>query len=373
MTTSALCHAYDVIEKHLRSLEAINQDVESPLLITMLLSKFPKQVLTQISEKKGDSDDWTVAMIRKSLKKYIENREFADLHCQQYDTEYQSSVRFTTEAFYTGSGVAKTLQPKCHFCKNSHWSDECEVFQTVSDRKTRVKGHCFVCLRGGHFAECNVNRPCVYCKKLGIHHRSLCPNHFPSGDGLRQQSSTTSENQTVVQSTQRTSEGAVLVPYTAVGDTTSCLAADELVLMQTASVKLQNLLCNRSTQARLLFDCGSQRTYITQQTAHKLDLVITKTEKLSVCTFGSKTTKHLVTGTSDILIQLKNGTLFKMKVNIVPRISGTISRAAIGAGKLKKVVNIFDLADSIPYEEESSTIDILLGNDYYLDLVMCMG
>ena len=45
-TTSTLCHAYDVIEKHLRSLEAINQDVESPLLITMLLSKFPKQVLT---------------------------------------------------------------------------------------------------------------------------------------------------------------------------------------------------------------------------------------------------------------------------------------------------------------------------------------
>ena len=76
LTTSALCHAYDVIEKHLRSLEAINQDVESPLLITMLLSKFPKQVLTQISEKKGNSDDWTVAMIRKSLKKYIENREF---------------------------------------------------------------------------------------------------------------------------------------------------------------------------------------------------------------------------------------------------------------------------------------------------------
>ena len=120
----------------------INQDVESPLLITMLLSKFPKQVLTQISEKKGDSDDWTVAMIRKSLKKYIENREFADLHCQQDDTESQSSVRSTTEAFYTGSGAAKTLQPKCHFCKNSHWSDECEVFQTVSDRKTRVKGHC---------------------------------------------------------------------------------------------------------------------------------------------------------------------------------------------------------------------------------------
>ena len=146
-TTSALHHTYDAIEKHLRSLEAINRDVESQLLITMLLSKFPKQVLTQISEKKSDADNWTVNMIRKSLKKYIENREFADLHCQQDDTESQSSVRSTTEAFYTGSGMAKPLQPKCHFCKNSHWSDECNVFQTISDRKTRVKGHCFMCLR----------------------------------------------------------------------------------------------------------------------------------------------------------------------------------------------------------------------------------
>ena len=59
---------------------------------------------TKISEKKGDSDDLTVAMIRKLLKKYVENREFADLHCQQDDTEYQSSARSTTEAFYTGSG-----------------------------------------------------------------------------------------------------------------------------------------------------------------------------------------------------------------------------------------------------------------------------
>ena len=223
-----------------------------------------------------------------------------------------------------------------------------------------------------------MNRPCVCCKKSGIHHRSLCLNHFPSGDAPVQPSSKTSENQAVAQSTQRTSEGAVLAPYTGdkqevVGDTTSCLTADELVLMQTASVKLQNLSHNRSTQARLLFDCGSQRTYITQQTSHKLDLVITKTEKLSMCTFGSKTTTDLITGTLEILMLLKDGTLFKMKVNIVPRISGTISRMAVSAGKLKKVVNVFDLADSIPHEEESFTIDILLGNGYYLDLVMCTG
>ena len=84
-----------------------------------------------------------------------------------------------------------------------------------------------------------MNRPCVYCKNSGIHHRSLCPSHFPSGHALVQPSSNTSENQTVAQATQRLSEGTVLAPNTSeiqkvVGDTTSCHAADELVLMQTA-------------------------------------------------------------------------------------------------------------------------------------------
>ena len=41
-TTSALCHTHDVIEKHPRLLEVINQDIESQLLISILLSKFPK-------------------------------------------------------------------------------------------------------------------------------------------------------------------------------------------------------------------------------------------------------------------------------------------------------------------------------------------
>ena len=83
----------------------------------MLLSKFPKQVLTQISEKKSDADDWTVNMMRKSLKKYIENREFADLHCQQDVTESQSSVRSTTEAFYTEVGWPNQYSPSVTFAK----------------------------------------------------------------------------------------------------------------------------------------------------------------------------------------------------------------------------------------------------------------
>ena len=75
-----------------------------------------------------------------------------------------------------------------------------------------------------------MNRPCVYCKKSGIHHRSLCPNHFPSRDAPVQPSSKTLENQAVAQSTQRTSEGAVLAPYT--GDKRRLLETQLPVLKQ---------------------------------------------------------------------------------------------------------------------------------------------
>lgn len=31
-----------------------------------------------------------------------------------------------------------------------------------------------------------------------------------------------------------------------------------------------------------------------------------------------------------------------------------------------------DLADTLPYENESTTVDFLLGNDYYLDIVLML-
>ena len=40
-------------------------------------------------------------------------------------------------------------------------------------------GNCFNCLRRGHqLPQCRFKKSCYHCKKVGNHHRSLCPQAF---------------------------------------------------------------------------------------------------------------------------------------------------------------------------------------------------
>ena len=61
-----------------------------------------------------------------------------------------------------------------------------------------------------------------------------------------------------------------------------------------------------------------------------------------------------------------------VSANIVPTISGTIQRKSIRLSpeSVDNLVNSVDLADQIPSEYESSTIELLIGNDFYLGFIM---
>ena len=71
--------------------------------------------------------------------------------------------------------------PVCAYCEGSHWTDECRRYRTIEDRKQRIKGKCFICLKPGHRSkECRVVKACYHCKQTCEHHRSLCPKKFMS-------------------------------------------------------------------------------------------------------------------------------------------------------------------------------------------------
>ena len=65
---------------------------------------------------------------------------------------------------------------------------------------------------------------------------------------------------------------------------------------------------------------------------------------------------------------LKDGASFNLLANVIPEITGFIQRSPLQIGKTAFLWKDLPLADSIPTEKEVSTIDLLIGSDYYLEL-----
>ena len=81
-----------------------------------------------------------------------------------------------------------------------------------------------------------VNKNKGFCKQERNHHRNLCPKQFENIHTTMQ---------------------------------TSMVAVEEQVMMQVVAMKLVNLLCESTKTTKLLLDCGSQRSYITQIVAER--------------------------------------------------------------------------------------------------------
>ena len=102
-TTRSLRFLYDQIEKNLRSLDALKQDINQDIFVSLVIAKVPRDVLIQLEIQKGSKMKWTVCKFRDLLNEHISARERAE---NQVMTENRSAAqrpqRFTTEALVSG-------------------------------------------------------------------------------------------------------------------------------------------------------------------------------------------------------------------------------------------------------------------------------
>ena len=389
---------YDNLEKHVRSLEAIGEEVNTRQLVSLIKSKVPEEVLHQLNMQKEEEEQWTVEKLRKLLGRYISSRESvskgltsvktpADMPKSSSWPKYHAGAqggeqRSTSGALFVGSDERggyghggrdsgkRDFAPRgktCAYCKGAqtHWSDECSVYPTLQARRKRIQGNCCRCLFSGHVSsECRSNRYCYHCGESGKHHRSLCPKQFPENDseitafaGDKSEEEKQEESQFFI----------------ATNTESTLLVSGEHVIMQTATVKVTNPMKETQKEpvmARMLLDSASHRCYMTDKLADKLGLETEKIEELSVITFGSKTPKKFKVRIATVEIELrdKGHTKMPIKVSIVPVISGKIQRPPTSLNK--ELENFTPLADTLSTQENERTeIDFLLGADYYMDIL----
>ena len=150
------------------------------------------------------------------------------------------------------------------------------------------------------------------------------------------------------------------------------ISSGEMVMMQTAKTEIGNPGRKIGQVSRVLFDSGSQRTYISESLAKQFNLKGEREEEIKLVTFGSEKPKLIKAFSTNISVRLNNGEYISIVANIVPIISGSIHRRKMNCSSidhLRHFVKDIELSDDIPLENECSAIDILIGNNYYLDLI----
>jgi hypothetical protein len=266
--------------------------------------------------------------------------------------------KYATGSLIAGEkkSITRQFQRKCRYCEGAHWSDECTIYKSIDDRKRRLKSGCFKCLKDSHKTnECKSSKLCVYCGKVNVHHRSLCDKKFSKH--FQKESVHLSEE---ILKEENPSEEAGL------------LSLNETVLMQTVLTDVRGAKSLKSEKVRLILDSGSHRSYIAKSLADRLKLKGEKDQEINIVTFGSERSRVIKTKTTKLNLKMKNGDYLTIEANIVPSISGMMQRTKVKDSQKQKLLEFtkdLTLADSIPTETKSDVLELLLGNDYYLDVI----
>ena len=342
--TNELRKTYNSIEVSLRSLESMGEDVENNFMVALVKRKFPDGFNLKLEESRKDEEDWTLGELRKTISRLLLARERSETSrkVENCDREY------TTEGL-----LGREIKVTCCFCEQSHWADECQAYKTAELRKARIRGRCFICLSFKHMRrECESKKPCFHCKAKGAHHSALCPEKF-------------GENKETVVELKDESEEQLRV-----GEPGEHVIAnfDPEVLMKTARIPVKNELTGEKEYLTALFDTGSKRTYITECKSTILQLQKGRKKNVNVNTFGTKDPSGMMTQKTCFTFFQKDGTEKTLNAKIVQTISGRMCKRKVDLTRYRDICNDLDMVEE-PRNKDDLQIDILIGNDYYEEII----
>ena len=335
---------YDNIETQIRSLENldIKSDMYGPLLIPVLLSKIPEELNLIISRQFNDNNDcWDVTILLKALRSELTAREKTNLSLNSIAIDDQP---FTAANMHTGAENRNQLPSdeaiyNCVFCDQKHKPQHCKVVTDLNARKSILqnKRRCFSCLKKGHISrECRSSIKCHKCSRR--HHLAVCNQREKDRPPVHHDKQ--NESSHICHSSNNSNT--------------------DTILLQTASVEVKNnsITCH----SRILFDSGSQLSYITPELKTKLGLKVEGVRSICIKTLGSVESKETLEKVNVCVKGSDNSNiLISCYVkNICQPLTGQKINLAQNAPHLKRL----QLADS-NINNDNLQIDLLIGSDNY--------
>ncbi|VDI09016.1 Hypothetical predicted protein [Mytilus galloprovincialis] len=219
----------------------------------------------------------TLASIDEQILNAVESEDITNeiLETDEYYLDLEGVKRVTTDKTRpintTDKSFNSNRKKQCTYCDGNHWPNECK---DVIDHDKRVaiikeKRLCFNCLGKHKIADCKSKNTCKCCHRK--HHSSLCKQNLYSN-----------KHHIETEQSQNKVDTETSMLYTASEERST-------VLLKTAFSPVVHK--NTCIDARILFDEGAQRSFITEELAAKLDIKKEGSETLSIATFGSTTKK----------------------------------------------------------------------------------
>ncbi len=347
---------HDSVESHIRSLSSLGKSHETygSLLVPIILGKLPTEIRRNLARDHGN-DEWTIDKLQDAVLKEIRILEMGIEH----PLNKKSSLPIPTASFHTGSNRRPTRNPTegqkrltCVYCKGPHAPISCNAVkehQTWLDIIKRDK-LCYNCLGHHKVSECNSKYRCRKCARK--HHTSICTPVADPAENKDASQGSTAENNTTTLSTLTPSNREP--------------PRNRVCLLKTAIATVTTT--DSETEANILFDEGSQCSFLTQDLANLLSLQSYKREDISLSSFGAKRPLSKRMEVASINIKTQRGGLIPISVLIVPTIATPLKGTAKSEITQLPYLRGLPLAHPVTIDNDFK-ISLLIGADYYSDIV----
>ncbi|XP_065195843.1 uncharacterized protein LOC135827242 [Sycon ciliatum] len=154
---------------------------------------------------------------------------------------------------------------------------------------------------------------------------------------------------------------------------TTCVTApsspsqqQDAVILQTAVATIGGATITQP--ARLMFDTGSSRSFITQEAQQALQLAAKGSDTIAMAGFGDSTRKVVCLPRVQLSVGCDDGSTVTVIANVVDNITCPIQRFPLDYTKYP-VLQSVNLAEPTPLATESVVVDVLIGGDHYHHLI----
>ncbi|GFR16171.1 integrase catalytic domain-containing protein [Trichonephila clavata] len=318
------------IEVNVRSLSALGLEPKSysSMLIAVVLKIIPTEFTLEYNRRNVDKK------LSPDINDFL---EYFPAEIESRERTYLIKLEFDTTSIYTNSkknkfkplnkvqactstcefitSVNERDLQHCFFCNLYHQTEKCNKISIEKKKEILKKqGKCFLCLRPKHcIKNCLSNMTCRIGN--GRHNKTIS---FKS--------KLIKENKHAESEEKKTDSQDTVI-------STISYNKQNKIFLQTCTITLEHN--SKEIFSRLLCDCGSMRTFITQKLSNCLGLTAIRKEKLSVFSFGNKT--PIEKDYDVVKLTLKNKDSPNLKTDIDALVTDQISAVNIPPPELDNI------------------------------------